>query len=46
MEAVAFDEPLRARLRERGFARCREFSWSLAAKKVLAAYEDVLARRR
>ncbi|UPT74020.1 MAG: glycosyltransferase family 4 protein [Elusimicrobiota bacterium] len=46
MEAVAFDEPLRARLREKGFARCREFSWSRAARQVIAAYEAVLARPR
>lgn len=46
MEAVAFDEALRARCRERGFARCRDFSWSRAAKQVLAAYDAVSAARR
>jgi alpha-1,3-rhamnosyl/mannosyltransferase len=46
MEAVAFDEALRATCREKGFARCKDFSWSLAAKKVVAAYEAVLAARR
>lgn len=46
MEAVAFDEALRARCREKGFARCRDFSWSRAAKQVVAAYEAVLAARR
>jgi len=46
MEAVAFDAGLRARLREKGLARCRDFSWSGAARKTIAAYEEVYASRR
>lgn len=46
MEAVAFDQDLRARCREKGFVRCRDFSWSRAAKQVVAAYDAVLAARR
>jgi alpha-1,3-rhamnosyl/mannosyltransferase len=46
MEAVAFDEPLRARLISRGLERCRDFSWSRAAKQTIAAYEAVYAARR
>ncbi len=46
MEAIAFDEALRARCRERGFARCKDFSWERAAGQVVAAYDAVLAARR
>jgi glycosyltransferase involved in cell wall biosynthesis len=45
MEALAFDPGLRASLRAKGFARCREFSWSAAARKTIAAYEAVVLSR-
>lgn len=46
LEAVAFDPELRARLRARGLERCKDFSWSGAARKTIAAYESVYAARR
>ncbi len=46
MEAVAFDDGLRASLREKGLKRCKDFSWSAAARKTIAAYEEVYAARR
>ena len=46
MEAVAFDQKLRADLRNKGLARCKEFSWSRAARQVISAYEAVYAARR
>lgn len=46
MEAVAFDEGLRASLRAKGLERCKDFSWSHAARKTIAAYEAVYAARR
>lgn len=46
MEAVAFDADLRARMRAKGLERCKDFSWSGAARKTIAAYEAVYAARR
>jgi alpha-1,3-rhamnosyl/mannosyltransferase len=46
LEAVAFDPELRARMRARGLERCKDFSWSGAARKTIAAYESVYAARR
>jgi alpha-1,3-rhamnosyl/mannosyltransferase len=46
MEAVAFDQPLRAKLIAKGLERCKDFSWSGAARKTIAAYEAVYAARR
>ena len=46
MEAVAFDQPLRAALIAKGLKRCGDFSWSLTARKTIAAYEAVYAARR
>lgn len=46
MEAVAFDPELRARMRAKGLERCKDFSWSGAARKTIAAYESVYAARR
>ncbi|MDD5303065.1 MAG: glycosyltransferase family 1 protein [Elusimicrobia bacterium] len=46
MEAVAFDAGLRASLIAKGFERCKDFSWKTAARKTIAAYEEVHAARR
>lgn len=46
MEAVAFDAELRARLRAKGLERCKDFSWSASARRLIAAYEEVYAARR
>jgi len=37
------DESLRARLKQRGLARAREFSWERAARETVAVYDAVLA---
>ena len=36
------DEPLRAELRGKGFARAKEFSWEKTAEKTLAVYREVV----
>ncbi len=46
LEAVAFDAPLREKMRARGLERCKDFSWSRAARETIAAYEAVYAARR
>jgi glycosyltransferase involved in cell wall biosynthesis len=43
IEAVCFDEELRARLRTQGLARARLFSWEAAAARHTAIYERVAA---
>ena len=42
MREVHADAPLRARLRARGIARARDFSWDDAAARTLAIYREVL----
>jgi glycosyltransferase involved in cell wall biosynthesis len=42
---VVFDSALRARLREAGPARARQFTWERAAQQVLACYRQQLAMR-
>lgn len=46
MAAVAFDPELRSRMRAKGLERCKDFSWSVAARKTIAAYEEIYAARR
>lgn len=46
MEAVAFDPELRGRMRAKGFERCKDLSWNAAARRMIAAYEEVYAARR
>ncbi|MFN8177963.1 MAG: glycosyltransferase family 1 protein [bacterium] len=45
LDRVAGDRAEGARLREAGFARAKEFTWEQAARRTLAVYEEVLARR-
>ena len=46
MAAVAFDPELRARMRAKGLERCKAFSWQAAARKMIAAFEEIHAARR
>ena len=46
MAAVAFDPDLRARMRAKGLERCKDFSWRAAARRMIAAFEEVYAARR
>jgi glycosyltransferase involved in cell wall biosynthesis len=43
MQRVLSDEPLRARMRERGLVRARHFSWDRSIRRVHEIYEEVLA---
>ena len=38
---VLEDEPLRAALKIRGFARAKQFSWEQAAAKTVSLYREV-----
>ena len=41
MVRVLEDEPLRASLKVKGFARAKQFSWEQAARQTLALYQDL-----
>src|SRR4029077_8509534 len=41
MFGVLGDEPLRAALKVKGFARAKQFSWEQAARQTLAVYQDL-----
>ena len=43
LERTLADSALRADLRERGFARAREFNWEKCCRQTLAVYRSVLA---
>ena len=43
MIRVLEDEPLRAALKVKGFARAKQFSWEQAARQTLAVYKEVCA---
>jgi glycosyltransferase involved in cell wall biosynthesis len=38
LELALLDEPLRARLRQRGLARAAQFNWPSAARSLLGVY--------
>ncbi|MBI2222066.1 MAG: glycosyltransferase family 4 protein [Acidobacteria bacterium] len=44
IKTVLTDDSLRVGLRERGFKRAREFSWSRSAERVRAIYDEVGSR--
>jgi glycosyltransferase involved in cell wall biosynthesis len=41
MIRVLEDEPLRAALKIKGFARAKQFSWEQAARQTLTVYKDL-----
>ncbi len=43
---LSSDDALRARLRDAGLARAREFTWANAAEQTLAVYREALAQPR
>jgi glycosyltransferase involved in cell wall biosynthesis len=46
LQRVLLDQPLRERLRQRGYEQVTKFSWDKSAEKVLAGYETVVGKRR
>ena len=46
LERVLLDQPLREKMRQRGYEQVKKFSWDVSAAEVLAGYEEVLGRRR
>jgi glycosyltransferase involved in cell wall biosynthesis len=46
MKTALFDEPWRADMRQRGFARARSFSWERTARLTREVYAEAIARFR
>jgi glycosyltransferase involved in cell wall biosynthesis len=46
LHRVLVDQALRDRLKERGYEQATKFSWDASAHQILAAYQDVTARRK
>jgi glycosyltransferase involved in cell wall biosynthesis len=44
LQRVLLDQPLRERLRQRGYEQVTKFSWDASAAKVLAGYEVVVGK--
>lgn len=44
LQCVLLDQPLRERLRQRGYEQVTKFSWDTSAAKVLAGYEAVAGK--
>jgi glycosyltransferase involved in cell wall biosynthesis len=45
LQRVLLDQPLREKLRQRGYEQVKKFSWDRSAAEVLAGYEEVVGRR-
>ena len=45
LQSVLLDQPLRERLRQRGYEQVKKFSWDASAAKILAGYEAVAGKR-
>ena len=46
LQRVLLDQPLREKLRQRGYEQVKKFSWDKSAAKVLAGYEEVVGQGR
>ena len=41
LERVLLDQPLREKMRQRGYEQVKKFSWNDSARAILAAYEEI-----
>jgi len=46
LHRVLLDQPLREKLKQRGYEQVQRFSWDDSARRTLAAYEEVASGRR
>jgi glycosyltransferase involved in cell wall biosynthesis len=44
LNRVLLDQPLREKLKQRGYEQAQRFSWDASARQILAAYEQVAGR--
>jgi glycosyltransferase involved in cell wall biosynthesis len=45
LHRVLVDQPLRDKLKQRGYEQAQKFSWDLSAKRILQVYEEVVGQR-
>jgi glycosyltransferase involved in cell wall biosynthesis len=45
LNRVLLDQPLREKLKQRGYEQAKKFSWDASARQILAVYEQVAGRR-
>jgi glycosyltransferase involved in cell wall biosynthesis len=45
LHRVLLDQPLREKLKSRGYEQGAKFSWDASARKMLAVYQEVAQRR-
>ena len=45
LHRVLVDQPLRDKLKQRGYEQAQKFSWDLSAKRILQVYEEVAGQR-
>jgi glycosyltransferase involved in cell wall biosynthesis len=43
LHRVLVDQPLREKLKQRGYEQVKRFSWHESARRILAVYEEVTA---
>lgn len=46
LKRVLLDQPLREKLKQRGYQQAQRFSWDASARQILAAYEQIAGRPR
>ena len=46
LHRVLVDQPLREKLKQRGYEQVKRFSWDDSARRILAVYEEVVGRPR
>ena len=45
-QRVLLDQPLREKLKQRGYQQVQKFSWAASARQLLNVYEDVVIRKK
>jgi len=46
LHRVLLDQPLREKLKQRGYEQAKRFSWDASARRILEVYEEVAGKRR
>lgn len=45
LQRILLDQPLRSKLKQRGYEQVQKFSWDSSARQVLTAYEEIAQRK-
>jgi glycosyltransferase involved in cell wall biosynthesis len=46
LNRVLLDQPLREKLKQRGYEQAKKFSWDASARQILEVYEQVAGREQ